>query len=445
MNLQLSNIEFVNARPRLRPHADWADRIVIVDGYSTGRDLVRELRDRGVECIHLQSEPAIPTDVRKCFDPSPYHQNLGYLGDAQAAAEKLAELAPDAVVAGSEWGVIFAESVAHGLGLPTNRNEMIHARRDKFEMIEAVRRHGLLVADQAVFSTVEDAHDWAEKRNKWPLVVKPLASAGSDGVTICQNHEDIDSAFKKALGRVNGMGGYNDRLLVQSFLSGPQYIVNTVSHTGRHYITDAWEMDLRSNPQLVIPGGITLMDPVSLRAQALFDYTLAVLDALGIENGAGHAELKWTPEGPALIEIGARLMGAAMDGESYEAAGQETQARVYSRVLAGTDAVRNAIFARPHYIRRRHMTKVLFNFEADATVRDTDGLARLSTLPSFHAHYRGLKQGDRVWKTADWLACGGIMYLIHDDPKVIAADIATIRQWEGSGALYGLEPKTTTP
>ncbi len=30
-------------------------RIVIVDGYSTGRELVRELAARNVECIHLQS------------------------------------------------------------------------------------------------------------------------------------------------------------------------------------------------------------------------------------------------------------------------------------------------------------------------------------------------------------------------------------------------------
>jgi hypothetical protein len=90
------------------------------------------------------------------------------------------------------------------------------------------------------------------------------------------------------------------------------------------------------------------------------------------------------------------------------------------------------------------MTKLLFNFEADATVSGTNGLARLAKLPSFHAHYRGLMQGERVWKTADWLACGGIMYLVHDDPKVIAADIAKIRQWERSGALYGLDPATAS-
>jgi hypothetical protein len=90
------------------------------------------------------------------------------------------------------------------------------------------------------------------------------------------------------------------------------------------------------------------------------------------------------------------------------------------------------------------MTKLLFIFDAAATVRDAKGLARLTTLPSFHAHYRPLSPGEPVWKTADWLACGGVMYLIHDDPNRIAADIAEIRNLERCGALYGLDPVATS-
>jgi hypothetical protein len=33
-----------------------------------------------------------------------------------------------------------------------------------------------------------------------------------------------------------------------------------------------------------------------------------------------------------------------------------------------------------------------------------------------------------------------VVYLIHDDAKQIAADIATFRAWERQGALYGLDP-----
>jgi hypothetical protein len=425
----------------MKPHDQ--KRIVIVDGYSTGRDLVRELVDRNVECLHLRSTEQLPAAVANSFNPAPYDADLGYVGEAGAAIDMLTPLAPNAVVAGSEWGVTFAEQIAHGMGLPTNRVEMASARRNKFDMIEAARRHGLRVAQQASVSNVGAAHEWAARHAKWPIVVKPMSSAGSDGVSICGNHAGIDAAFVRALGRENYIGCLNERLLMQSFLAGPQYIVNTVSRGGRHFVTDAWFMTIAAPPSLM-PQDIQLLDPVVPTTQALIKYTFGVLGALGIENGAAHTELKWTPEGPALIETGARVMGAAMDSPSYRDAGMESQAMAYARILAGSDAECNAVFAKRHYGLRRHITKLLFNFRRTGQVRGIDGLVRLRRLRSFNAHYRPLRIGDRVRQTADWLCTGGVVYLIHDDPHQIAADIDVIRTWEQRGELYALADLDTT-
>jgi biotin carboxylase len=416
-------------------------RIVIVDGYSTGRELVRELLARDVECLHLQSTEQIPAPVAKSFDRTSYDGDLGYLGDVTAAIEVLSTLRPDAVVAGSEWGVTFAERIAHGMRLPSNRIETLAARRDKFEMIEAARRHGLHVAAQASIDSLEVAHAWAQRHGSWPIVMKPMASAGSDGVTVCHRPCDIDDAFTNAFGRENFMGCINSRMLLQSFLPGPQFIVNTVSRGGRHYVTDVWSMIVSISGSRVVPGGIHLLDPTAPQSKALIAYTHGVLAALGIENGA-HTELKLTPKGPALIETGARIMGAAMDEPSYAAAGMRTQANVFAGVLAGCERERRDPFADGHYRFRRHMTKLLFNFADDGWIRRTAGLRRLRELPSFHAHYRPLADGARVWRTADWLACGGVIYLVHDDPRQIAADIETVRRWERRNALYDVAPLT---
>ena len=40
--------------------------------------------------------------------------------------------------------------------------------------------------------------------------------------------------------------------------------------------------------------------------QAMVDYTLGVLDTLGIENGCMHSEIKLEPRGPVLIEVNCR-------------------------------------------------------------------------------------------------------------------------------------------
>jgi len=416
-------------------------RIVIVDGHSTGRELRRALAERAVECLHLRSTSELPAPVARSFDPSRYDADLGHLGTPEAAAIALAALRPDAVVAGSEWGVLYAEAVAERLGLPTNRPALRTARRDKFEMIEAVRAHGLLAAEQVCVGGRTAAVAWATARGRWPVVVKPLDSAGSDGVTICRSSEDIEAAFDSTLGRENFMGSRNKKLLVQEYLPGPQYIVNTVSAGGRHYVTDVWAMTVTLRGGRVVPGAIRLLDPRAARPAALIDYARKVLDALGIVDGAAHSELKWTPRGPALIETGARLMGAAMDEPSYRAADQRTQADVFAGVLTDSPAECDRLFARGTYERRSHIAKVLFNFGSDGEVAATAGLDRLELLPSFHAHYRALGHGARVWKTADWLACGGIVYLVHDDATQIERDIDTFRRWESNGQLYGVRAR----
>ncbi len=410
--------------------------IVIVDGYSTGRELVRELGRRDIDCFHLRSSVDVPEPAAPGFDASPYRLDLGYLGDARAAAAALVRLSPRAVVAGSEWGVLFAEKVAALLVLPTNRETLASARRDKFEMIEAVRRAGLRAARQATVSSVASARDWAACHGDWPVVVKPLASAGADGLFICNTVGDIDHAFATALHKRNFMGLRNDSLLIQSYLSGPQFIVNTVSRGGRHYVSDAWHMTFKTlSGSAIVAEEIHLLDPAEPRSRVLFEYATAAITALGIENGAAHTELKWTPEGPALVETGARLMGAAMDEPSYGAAGLPTQARVYAQALSSPGCFDRAL-ERGHYGLRRHLTKVFFLFEQDGEIAGVDGLRRLAGLPSFDAHYRPLSPGTRVCKTVDMQPSGGTVYLVHDDRDRIAADVAQMRRWERQGLLY---------
>jgi hypothetical protein len=416
-------------------------RVVIVDGYSTGGELVRELSRRGVTCLHVRSTAKIPAPVANCFDASDYDKDLGYLGPVAEAATALQIISPDAVVAGSEWGVTFAEFVAQDLGLATNRIETISARRNKFDMIKAVRAHGLHVAEQSSVSSAREAHLWAMLHGKWPIVVKPMLSAGSDGVVICRDHADIDHAFAQALYRENFLGCFNDRLMIQSYLAGPQFVVNTVSRNKRHFVTDAWHVAYRTVPGGAIAiGSMTLLDPEQQMSRALFDYSLAVLPALGIENGAAHSELRMTAQGPALIETSASLMGSAMDLDPYRAAGLPTQASRYADVLTMSASASRSVAGNGTYALKRHLAKVFFIFDRAGEVYDTEGLSKLKTLPSFHAHYHALEKGAQVWRTSDSLFRGGVVYLVHDEFEQIEWDIQRFREWEAAGDLYATVP-----
>lgn len=50
--------------------------IIIVDGYSTARELVAELKRLSARCFHIRSVECPPAALGQSFDPSPYEADL---------------------------------------------------------------------------------------------------------------------------------------------------------------------------------------------------------------------------------------------------------------------------------------------------------------------------------------------------------------------------------
>ncbi len=267
--------------------------------------------------------------------------------------------------------------------------------------------------------------------------MKPAMSCGAEGVAICYNHRDIETAFGRSYRRVNRLGGYNDQLLIESFLSGRQFVVNTVSVAGEHYVTDAWHLNLCPVAgSAFVPKDLHLLDPASPHGVQLIEFTHAVLDALGIQNGAAQTDIKLTRNGPALIGVGAHLMSVSMHRGAHCTAALPTQASVLAESVASGPDIWRGTFGNKHYKLRKHMAKVFFSFDEPGVVRSIAGLARLQRLSSFQAHDRPLAPGDPVSRTADMLGRGGIVHLVHEDREQIAHDMQMIREWESGGELY---------
>jgi hypothetical protein len=342
-------------------------RIIIVDGFSAGRELLRELLERNVECLHLRSSARRPAAAG--FDATLYDADLGYAGDLDAAIQLLVELAPDAVAAGSERGAMFAELIARGLNLPANKAESLGARR-------------------------------------WALAALRLARSPS----------------------LQAPGGLP-----------PQFAVNAVCQDGRPFVTDAWRMLLDTGNAGLRLDGFRLLDPDLPETEALLAFAGDVLERLGITQGAAHAQLAWTADGPALIGAAACLAADPMDRTPYVAAGLHTQASVLAgRLAVGSEGAHCAGPAVGRYRLGQHMTKLLFNFSAPATIVSLAGLSRLRQLASFHSLYRPLAPGNRVRRSNAWLADGGVVYLVHGEAAQISADARQFRLWESRGELYTL-------
>ncbi|MCM0679137.1 hypothetical protein NCC78_31380 [Micromonospora phytophila] len=229
---------------------------------------------------------------------------MPYQGDLAAVVARLRDLGVGFVVAGSESGVLLADALSAALGTPGNGMRRPRARRDRFEMAEAVRAAGLPAARGIATASVDELLDWAADLGEWPVVLKPLVSAGTDNVVFCESSGQLREAHARIMGSVDRYGRRNDAVLGQQFLHGDEYFVNTVSRDGVHHVVEVWRYHKRQ-----LGDGRTMYDheepvpPADPVVAPLVAYTLAVLDALEVRNSAAHTEVMVTKEGPGARRV----------------------------------------------------------------------------------------------------------------------------------------------
>ena len=102
-------------------------------------------------------------------------------------------------------------------------------------------------------------------------------------------------------------------MLLQEFVGGDEYVVDTVSRDGEHKVAAIWRYDKRTlNGSSIVYYGMRLLHPeAEPHLRATVRYVIGVLDALHIQHGATHTEVKVpsAERGAVLIEANCRLHG----------------------------------------------------------------------------------------------------------------------------------------
>lgn len=221
------------------------------------------------------------------------------------------------VIAGSEYGIPYADRLSYILGLPGNDPSTTPYRTDKLHMHRALKRAGLRHIRTVPVRSEEDITEfWSGK----PVIVKPSASVATIGVHLCQTLDECLEAYREDRGTGGWTGGGVGEIVLQDYIDGPEFIVNTLSRDGVHRITDMWAYWKQNvGCGVAYDCAMTVSDPTdSDRATA--DYALKVLDAVGMMNGPAHLEIKSDADGPVLIEINARPMGGHFTVRSLDIA-----------------------------------------------------------------------------------------------------------------------------
>ncbi|MGH9464087.1 MAG: ATP-grasp domain-containing protein, partial [Thermoanaerobaculia bacterium] len=317
-----------------------------------------------------QPAAALPEPVRRVLRR---HLQVPSLWDEQGVAGELRRLAQELPIDRVEclWepGMLLAAGLREALRLPGLTVAETVPFRDKEEMKRALDRAGIRTPRHARAGSERACREAAE-RIGYPLIVKPIAGAGS-----ADTHRlDAPADLERVLPGLRHV----PEVSVEEFIDGEEFTFDAVSIEGRlAYAGVCW---YRPKPlwgrtiEWISPQTVALRDLEARELQPGRAMGEAVLAALGFRTGFTHMEWFLTPRGEAVFgEIAARPPGAR-SVEIMNAAGDIDLYRGWA------EAVVKGRFSQP--TRRLHNAIVVFK-----RARGQGRIQRIEGLESLFCRY----------------------------------------------------------
>lgn len=409
-----------------------------VDFYSSGSLYREALQKRGYRVVHVQSSEDIPKDLAGSFEPSCFDELLVFdASNPERVLGRLGELGVRAVFIGTESGVTVGDLLASRLGLPGNDFASSHLRLDKFSMHEALAAGGVTSYKRHLIQSTGEALHWMEREGiQFPVITKPRSGAATQFVRRALDGADLERNIDESIGKTDLFGKQVEELIVEEYLSGPEFAINGVIVDGQAYVSDVWEYHKRITSQGSIIYDrdiiISCLDP---NYPVLAEYVFDVLAALHFRNGTFHAEVKLEKQGPVLLEVAARPMGSNQPAIVERCTGTSQIDLMVDAYLDPQAFARKT--AKPYQLLLRSQVIELAS-HSEGVVREIplEALMHPSHMPSYSHHKMNIKVGSRVRMTENLLDSHlGTIFLLHEDGEQINSDYLRIRDLERSGGV----------
>jgi len=218
-----------------------------------------------------------------------------------------------AVVCLIEIRLLEASKLATVLGVQYLNLNTAVLLRDKYSVRRRLAEKGIVQPEFALATTTDEIK-LAVKELGLPLIIKPSDGYGSQNVVVLQTELDLDPLISPVEIMLPSRADYglgvkaNDRILVERYIKGDFIGVDTLTLNGVHKFLGINVKKMFSPPSFAIQGGS--FTPRNDTHVELERYVFEILDAVGFDCGATHIELMLTTDGPRLIEINPRLVGA---------------------------------------------------------------------------------------------------------------------------------------
>ncbi len=273
------------------------------------REYTRGLSEVGAQVYGVGDAPAatFPPDFKRYF--SDYLQVPRIMDEDDVIArvtDWLRGREVDRVLANWEPLVVLAARLRERFGLPGMSVDTVLGFRDKQLMKQRVAAAGLRVPRAGRVRTVNEARAAAE-RIGYPLILKPIAGAGSADTHKVESTAELEQALRQML--------HIGEASCEEFIEGDEFTFDTVSIDGQPAFMNVASylpkpLIARTN-EWISPVVITVRDMAQPALKAGIELGSKVLHALGMGDGFTHMEWFRKPDGEAVFgEIGCRPGGA---------------------------------------------------------------------------------------------------------------------------------------
>jgi biotin carboxylase len=220
---------------------------------------------------------------------------------------------PDGIVTYLDDNMTTFASVAETFGLPFHSPATAAALTDKFQQRHVLGQAGLAMPACVIIPSQPSESELAALAMEvgWPAVLKPRSAQGSrytffvhDERRLVELLDDLGPArpqmiLESYLTDDPSRAGepYADYVSVESVVAG-----GAISHlalTGRFPLAENFR-----ETGFFIPAALSEDDEA-----AALNLTTSAIEALGVTSGCLHSEVKFTPDGPRIIEVNGRVGG----------------------------------------------------------------------------------------------------------------------------------------
>ena len=224
--------------------------------------------------------------------------------DIEAICKVAEEFKPDGIMTlATDMPMRSIAAATSRLGLPGISMDTAIKSTDKGEMIKAFKEYGV---ESPWFYIIENVTmlNALLPQLSYPCILKPTDNAGSRGVMLVKSAEELIEAYQYSVSQSRG-----GLVILEEYMTGPEVSVEVMVVDGEPHVLQVTDKLTTGAPYFVEMGH---NQPSMLPAEdveKIKDLACRAVKSVGINCGPSHVEIKLTPTGPKMVELGARMGG----------------------------------------------------------------------------------------------------------------------------------------